>query len=607
MNALIKAQWLRLGRRAEFVALALLGLWYFVLNADLFLDAIASLYYMTLVISIVVSALLGWVQLRSVASKNRWAFFIHRPLAQGQIFAAFALSALLLLTVACILPVALALVFMELQLSGLVDARLYLILPFIAGLMMACWFAAAFVVLSPSKLAPLVFVLPALLLNPYADSHWLFITLLVVVLWCGYLAFSAFKPALDSHLSKPLAKVMLALPLQYALAWLMTLVVGIGVQLSLIVIDSRHTGNWNDYWLPDSFNHFDNMTDKALLNTGLKLTGLSPIGADEIVSFDSIEARWTKPIEFNQLFYLDMPIRGVGKLQAQKAAVQWYFSHQHRLFFGVRHRDGQLMGFMDANGKVHHEIKEIDNTQRFTGVPHTREANELYLGHRAYRLEHNQLKPLLELAHGERFANGIVVIAGGFAVLGSKNFYLFDENYQQTAKVPLDTDVQNIARVYVATIDGRHFISVLSGSKLESNFYDGHYRFYLAQETQVQLLASKKLTQDWSELQRYRGFIISPLMTYLHQILWQVIAPYELPKVDSKTVVTQPLPSKVVWLMGLVSLLCLYLAWRQLKRSTLSKVQRAIWLINCAVCAVPGLMTLMLIHHFKPKRPPDSG
>lgn len=601
MKALVFAQFRQYRILALVLGLLQFTLVFFSYGVQWLNDAMAGFHYIALIGNAVLGIVLGWLQFRGLTAKNRWAFFIHRPTSHWRLFGALTLSAAMIILVSTILPVFLAFTGLDYLTRGLLDARNFLLIPLIAGMAMCGWFGAAFIVLSPSKLAPLVLCLPALLLTPDAHGYWVFLTLLLVLVWLGFIACSAFKPCLESHVGKPFSAMMVTLPIQYALSFILTLLLGVTMQMNLILTDPTHNGSWNDYWKPGSFQRTKELFGPDLLDMGLRNSGMVPASKEELFHYDFFYPKWLKPAKRHQLLFMDHPVDSDGRLYHSDAYIYWYFSHSKMLFYGLDRKTVSFRGFLDNAGNIHQTEDTVRPEQRFTQIPKVSYESIMYIGNQAFDYDYRKgvFEKYLVLAEGEEFIGPSQRLRDGRAVIGSEHFYLFDQHNKELARIRLNVDVQNLESVRTAVVHDKIYVSVLSGKLLKTNLYQARHDFYEVNENgKVVMLSSQPLAKSWSDNYLYRHFIISPVMYYLHDILWLALEPYAKPSVTVTTILTQKIPAAVMGLALLMSIVSVAFAARLAKSSKLSKRRKTLWFICCGLVGIPGLISFYFLNHF---------
>ncbi|NQZ05542.1 MAG: hypothetical protein HRT35_00135 [Algicola sp.] len=592
----------------------------FITNLQWFMEAFVGIYHAILVLNLVFGAGFGWFQMRSLTKINRWSFMIHRPLSRAKLFGGFTLGALAVFCLATLLPLLCSFIVVDLNNHGVVDWRLYLILPAIAVLLMCCYFAAAFAVLSPSKLAPLVFVLPACLITTNAHGLWVFVTMSVVLIWLVFICYKAFKPALDAHITQPVATGMIALPIIYLLSFVLAYACNTVLQLGLILTDPKHTGSWSDYWPEDSFHFVEQMTERELFDYGLGHTNTknkSHLNAAETVvtqasdiEFNPFYVEWIKPVVRHQLLYMDRAYDAVSKIRDEAKGINWYFNHGEMLFFGIHERSGQFKGWMDKSGKIHQSKQSIDDDLRFKDIVRSIDNKEIYVGNQGFVYEGNRLFNHLTVGEGESFVAPLLLLKDErSAALTDQFLYLLDKSadgqLKTVAKVPLNAHLSNLSRVSMASFNGQYYVSILSGTQQRFNFADANHAFYRvnASTGEVTHLSTKALTVNWADSFRYRQYIVSPTMGYFHELLWSVLKPYQNPDLSAKEIITQPMPTNILWSMLLVSILSMAITSWFVRPLLWSDRCKFGWILVNGLTGIPGLVSLFFLNHIK--KPPD--
>lgn len=606
---LLNSELVRFRRPAIGFALAHLVVLGYLAGGDLFAPSLPRIAVGLLVYALG-GLLLGLYQMRTHARPNRWTYLVHRPLAPRRIHLALTGAAAAVLLVAVTLPQLLVVAGVEMFTTQPVDGRHLLLVVFVFGTAFSFYLAGAFIALSPTRGALLVLALPLFFLTRDAVGAWVLVPLAVVLLWLAWLSLAAFKPDLAAPLRRPRAVIAAALPMQYALFWLLVAGLGVGYQMGIIFHQAGWRGPavfaWDDYFPDGSYDHVVYLDGAAALTHGLATAdgGRAAELRGQIRLADVAEIRPRHdalPVRHQPLFMDRSPV-----LVDEETGVRWSFQHDPMLFFGRDLRTGAPVGWLGPEGRLGMAEPSV-TTPRFPAVPRVA-ANRFPLT--AGRLwEYEPRTQTLRLrfvaAPGERLAAPLALHHGVATLLSDRALYLFaprdlergDDLLAPTAIVPLPGDLRNLERVDVAELIDGHLVSFLLGEQSARDLYPARQVVVeVGLDGTRHLIAERPLQpMSFSVWYRHRGFVVSPVWQLLDDAVWGLVAPARPQRVSLAQVARRPPPPAIRWAALAVALVSAALAAAFARRRSLTVRGRWAWTVACGLAGPPALISLWLL------------
>lgn len=560
--------------------------------------------------------LFGLYQMSSYRRPNLWIWLIHRPLPIPKIFLALTTAAALLALAVVGLPILLMTLYTDLLTGQWVDSRHYLTAPFLLGLVMAFYSLGCFIAAGTSRLAALVGVLPIFFLTRAAVGQWIFVPLLLVLLWLGYLAFAAFGPELGRPLRSRLACLAAALPIGYALLFMLSF--GIVLARSTFIIVKEHgplgfsTFAWNDYWEAGTLPHVEYLDADEAMAHGLRLGDsersqelLPQLALSDV--FELPGPRFSRFPRRHQPFFVDQR----HELIDEDREVRWTFSHDQMLFHGNDLRSGKPMGRMGLDGTV--ERAGGRAPQPFEDVPFV-VANQFLVSPRQIReldLERRLSDLRFELPEGEVFTTPFVEHRSFVVAKSQTTLYFFDPRHLKLGSgwmepqltVALPDVARNISRILIAEMVDSYVVSFVVGSQSSRGYHDAFQRTVElpidgSGETGVvgaQVIAEVPLAQGFPAWYRHRKFLLSPVLQHLHDAVWTAIGPHRETRVTWSDIVTRPVPATMLGQALLITLLSAFGAAWLAHRRHLDASDRRFWTLLALVLGLPGFVAFVFL------------
>jgi hypothetical protein len=554
----------------------------------------------------------GLYQIGSYKKLNQWTYLIHRPLAPAKIFLALSGGAATLFGAVFAAPMLVITLYVDFMTSQLVDFRQYLLAPFIFGIVFAFYLVGCFIMLSASRVAFLLLALPVFFVTREAVGLWVFLPQLVVLAWLSYLAYVAFKPNLKTHLRRPAAVVMSALPIQYALFWALSLFL---LVLYSTVVAFQEEGwksyaahSWNDYFPAGTFLHTEYRNDPEVLAHGLAESDSPRLKhlRKQIELADIFELPGPRFARFpvrHQLMFMDFR----WEFFDQKNEISWKFSHDRMLFHGRSLRTGEDAGWLGTSGGVLSSAAEIPTALRFSEIPYI--VGHRYVVTRQQLYEYDpqreeRLSLRFELAGSERFTSTFATHGSFVTVRTTRAVYFFEPRdlerepgrVEPTTTVPLDGTVRNVSRIHVAELIDSYLLSVIYGSQSERGYHEAKQ---VVAEVGIdggyEIVAERTLSWGQPAFLQHRGFILSPLLQHTHDLLWTWIGPGREERVSFRDIVSHPVPATIAFLAFLVAALSAALtAWIARQRH-LERAHGQAWTLAAFCLGLPCFLSFLFL------------
>lgn len=566
----------------------------------------------------------GLYQVGSYRKPNLWAWLINRPLPISRIFLALASAAALLAALVVALPVLLITLYADFFTAQWVDARHYTLAFFLFGLVMAFYGVGSFMASGASRLAVLVGVLPIFFLTREAVGQWIFLPLLIVLAWLAYLAHASFQPELGAPLKRPLALVAAAVPIGYALLFVMS--VGIVFVRSTWIIVEEHgplgfaTFAWNDYWDEGHVPHVDYLPADEALAHGVRLaartegkgTGLGDreraaelLGQLDLADVYEVPGpRFSRFPRRHQPFFVDQR----HELVDEENGTWWTFSHDLMRFVGRDMRTNEAAGGLGREGFT----DALTDAVPFEAVPFVIENRFIVTPHHIRELDFDRrtLEPRFELPEGEVFTTPFREHRSFVVAKSDRRLYFFDPRGLELGTGPLEPlgsvalpDVpRNISRILVAEMIDSYLVSFVVGAQSFRGYHDAYQRTVelpidgLGKSgVEAEVVGNVPLAAGFPGWYRHRTFLLSPVLQTVHDLAWTAVGPHRETRIGWNDLVSRPLPAAVLGQALLLALWSAGAAFGLARRRRLPPGRRAFWAVLAFVLGVPGLLASIFL------------
>lgn len=625
MWALIESELRRFRGLAIALALGHLG----VLGAAAAFDALfvfSPLWLVAVVAYALASLFFGLYQIGSWRRGDLWIHLLHRPLASGRIFLALTSASAIFVLVVVALPI-----FVVIGIAGAldpqgVDPRHYQLPPFAAGCALAFYLVGCLLALAPrgrraaaiaSAVLTALFLVPG---TPWAASTLgplVFVPLLLVLGWLGWLAASAFGPDLAAPPRRSFAVAALALPAQYVL--FLALSFGVLVGYSLIVaISEAGLGfarfGWNDYYPAGSYPRATYLDGTAAMEHGLRLGGTARSRALAAKVATSTVVEVVPAIRAFPVRHEPMLMDLAAGFDDRLSHRRWTFRHDAMLYAGRSLRTGQPAGWLGAGG-VSSEAGEAA-LRPFAEVPLAIGARYVLTGQRLYCFDgaHRRVKLRWELPSGERFV-ALPFEADDFDLaLSDRALYLFAVHSLlgdgatpvPLVAVDLPGEASNLERAFAVPVEEGWLVSFLFGTRSERDLRPARQVVVLVgQGGGREVLTDRVLTAGLPAGVRHRGFLVSPLLQTVEDLVRSaLLGPGRLPgdyATSLRELLAHPPPRRIVAWAAALAAFAAAATFFAARRRGLAGPRRLAWTVAALFVGIPALLTFFLV-----TTPPDG-
>jgi len=551
--------------------------------------------------------ILGLYQMGTYRKVNRWAYLIHRPMAPGKIFLALAVAAALLLALSLALPLLLITFLTDFFSSQWVDTRHYLTPIYLFGFAFCFYLIGCFIRLSPSKAPFLLILLPAMLLQGRAQGLWVFLPMVLVLVWLGYLAYSSFKPDLSKHLERPVPVAASAFAVQCVAFILLVAGSTVIYQTGVVFAEEGWKGYavhaWNEHFADGTFLDTQYMDGKDALAHGLEAKDSERARhlrrEIELAEVDLVRPGVSSFPERHQLMQGDRNL----PFEDEEQEILWTFSHDRMLFFGRDTKSGLPAGWLGVSGPVE---TAADASQRFSEIPQVFGGRYFITRRLLYEWSPDLQRVSLrfELPEGEKFAALYGEDGGLGAVLTDRAYYLFEPRdsereaglLTEVSKVPLPADLENLESIQTADLIDGTLLSFLFGTHSERGFHEARQVLIeVGADGAVDPVADVPLGQGWPVWYRHRGFIASPVLQTAQDLVLGVTGSSGRLSVTLKDVIQLALPLQVKALALFVAMISALLTFWVSRGRDLSVGRRRVWIVAAFLLGLPVFLSLLLL------------
>jgi hypothetical protein len=538
-------------------------------------------------------AIFGAYQFGTYRQPARWVWLMHRPLPRWRICAAIACASALMLLVAIGLPGMLMMAITQATTARVVDVHHYAIVFYVTLFSMATWLCGSYAMLSRSKLAIVLLLLPCVAMLHLASAFSMLAAGVLTVLVLAAIAYFAMKPNRFAPPHGAAATVATALPLQIGFYFALLWAGGFGAQY-LMIMAGNHPLN-SAAPPPGGFVEAVRAKHRDLIAKGL--------GA----SSDPRAARWMAQLPAAvvtplRIDYPRFPLRHELSLDSpmtwyeESTNTIWTFSHDRMLFAGQDMFTGAPRGQLGMDGRA-----------RPFAAPPVVDQNgmQLVLPHQVLRFDAKarRWQPIMQL-HGDETVLGLRtrVEPANYRheyALTTKRLVAWQDvtgPMQQAAErysIPLPGDANEMQRADIASMGDGELVSFVFGR----NTIDGspagvQVVMHVDAGGKASELARRPLIHDYPLLFEHRAWWLSPP---LHALL-------ALPDLLLEQGKTQPLDTvrlarpPAAWAAALAaSLLSTLGAWWWLRAARIPPRRKAAWIACCLVVGIPCLLCLLVM------------
>lgn len=359
MKDLLLSEWRRFRRVTLIITLAHVLALVFLSRITHLLQRGFDDHTLMLVVYMLFGLTLALVQVGSYRKPSQWLWLIHRPLPPRQIFAALALSALLMLGIAIFLPLTVFVLATDLFSTQVVDSRHYIGLVHVLAFTMMAWLAGAHASVSRSRATVVVLVAPLLLALHLASVWTLLIPVFACLAWLAVIALHGFRADRSAPIRNPGVLLLTALPLQLAFFVLL-------FQLSKVGVD-----------VVDMLSYSAPARTVLANDPNIDIEQLQRTGAQQFLakglegSTDSRATAWRDQLPLLEVteilpdlerFPVRHQVSNLGTLRWDETrGTEWTFSHDQMRYLGRDPKSGAVRGWWGKSG--------IEAPEEFDAIP----------------------------------------------------------------------------------------------------------------------------------------------------------------------------------------------------------------------------------------------
>lgn len=543
---------------------------------------------------------LAVAQVGSYRKPSQWAWLIHRPLAPSRIFAAQALSSLILLSFVVFLPMLMLLLGTEFLTTRVVDLRHYLMLVHVLAFALMAWMAGAHACVSRSRVAIAVFFAPLLLALHLVSTIALLLPVSVALGWLTWITLRSFRANRDAPIRGTATLLATALPLQLGLfllcvvLWRFLFVSG-GIILG---VDPLNT----DY--PPRGGLI--ATERARPGEGIVL-GLAQSEDPRALSWRE-QLPLLEPLRIGP-YLTRFPVRQLlSNLELpagwfdEERNVYWAFGHDEMLFIGRDPESGAGRGVFGLHG--------VGDTTPFADVPVMTEDGDLLTPGALYGIdkEAQTIELRVALHDGEQFTAVPEREFGRVLLLTNQRLIAMREDPRAAASIkPLLPDWEVALPGGPQYLDFATLVELMDGWLVSFVYGDGTRQIGFSQfnivsqpwqqvlfvdvDGEATVVSERRINQDFPAMHGTEWWLSPPLD------IFTTLPEVTLNKGLTWPMLLTPLPrAHVLYIVaGFMLLLSVAIAWWWLRRARLTRTRRNVWLASCALLGLPALLSLFLL------------
>ena len=556
-------------------------------------------------------------QWRTYKQPALWMHLLHRPLPPQRIFFALAGAASLLLLIVIALPLFGVTFVLDHLSTRWIDLRQYGMTPFVFGTTLSGYLAGCTIVLHPSRIAIATLLLPLLFLSRDGSGWWSVLIMVVVLAWLALLTRAFVVPDRSRPSHQPFVVILGTLPLQYVLFGCL-LFVGLLAYSTSVVTAEYGWGlrgfalhSWDGYFDKGTYARASYLYDGEALVHGLDLAPTERSrrlrGHIDLDGVHELAPRWWKAPVRHQPMYMDRQ----QTLDDTEHDRRFVFSHDQMRFQGWRVRSLSTAGWLGLSGAVADALPADDNPSRFPEVPRVVDNQQVIVGSRIYMFDPQRLRFDLrfEGASDERLTTPLIDHGAFVSALSDRRLYLFRTpdtdlgrvlqpgpgRLSPSATVALPGVSRNLLKVLVGPLDRGFAVSFIFGTLSERDLLAARQVVLEALPNgETEVVADQTLEQGPPAWSRHWGFIMSPLLQTLHDLVWNAIDPRHHREMSLDEATLHRRPQRVVVLALLVALIAAGLAAMLARRRLGPRQSPWPWIVATALGGAPGILGFLI-------------
>lgn len=611
MLQIFKSEFLRYRTWTLVALVAVLAAYSFLAKLFPFLSAPPELTAISYIIAVGGSLAFGLVQMLLHRRSNHWTYLVHRPLPPKHIFFGLSLAGMLSIALVLVVPWLVMVIGIDAFTITVVDNRHYTYILFMLFCALTGYLVGTLSALNPSKGAILLAILLLIIMNPRPSNDLAqYVPMLTVLTVLFALNIVSFKPDLSTHVRRPWAIVLMALPMCYALSYGLALSTAVYYHIPRFIMGTH----------PD--NHPVNGTVEYLWSVrgadrvAYALEGSSNPRADYYVKQAKLAEEdwistgaWTYPRE-GQLHTQDLQYSLTPKGTSQT----WQFSHDEMLMVGYSSIGQEALGAIGMRGFLS-SADEASPEDRFKSVPLMIGEKFLATPNALYQVNFTERQ--LDIKHtpeaGDYYIGRPQMGENYVALVTNKHVLMFDPSAMQddyeTAEpdyviahpVPVSNvrfiDTYRLVDGYLLIYRGANFFgfdepgSMVVHAKLGGGAEIVHTRHYSVQRHPA-----------WV---RHFMEMISPTLHLMDNSYLNTIEPTNADYISPRELLARTYPTSIYWGAGILMVLSALVIVVLSRRLRLRRAQMITWASLGAILSVPAVVAFLLMNPWRLERSSD--
>lgn len=570
---------------------------------------------------VIAGVVFGLAQARAYGQPTLWMVLLHRPLSPRRIFLALATAAVLLLLGTVALPLLTVTVVVDHLSARWIDLRQYGMTPLALGSALCGYFAGLAIALSPQRvagrrvaagtLAGATLLLPMIFLSRDSSGWWCLAGMLGVLVWLGGLAGAHFEPDRTQLAQRPLVVALGGLPVQMILFWCLMLVGLLAYTARVVFVESGlglrgfAAHSWNNYFAPGTFARMTYLHGGDVLEHGLDLAptvrsraARAQIDLDAAVE---ITPRWSWTAKRHQPIFLDRQ----QSLADRERSRRFIFSHDRGLFQGWHEHSLSVTGWLGTTGLATTLDRQSAVLGAFADVPIVVDDRQVVVRNQVYMLDPQPMRFDLRFTgeRNERFVTPLVEHERFAYLLSDRRLILFPGGNEAGAGrlvpsvvLPLPDVVRNLSKVVVAPFDRGFVVSFVFGVLSERDHLPARQVVLTAfGDGRTETLVDVPLAPGPPAWSRHWGFIMSPVLQVLDDLVWTGLGPRRYRGLTVGDVLSMRPPGQVVALALFVAALAAFLTALLASRRQGPGQPRWAWIIGAVCLGLPGFLSFLFL------------
>ncbi|WND01743.1 hypothetical protein QGN29_09275 [Temperatibacter marinus] len=605
MFELFKAEFIRYRKWAILFLILQIAFWSFLTRLKPLLQPSGEQTALITFVCVAIGLGFGIVQMVLNRRKNNWTYLIQRPLKLNSIYQALASAALVNLIIAIPLGWFLTVTVMDLFTETVVDMRHYLYALYMAGLSITAYFIGTLTVLSASKGAIGLVYFLVIWIFPKPDSLLVLFSLMAGVLaLLYYLNLQCFKPDLSTHVTRPLFVVLMGIPMQVTLLFVIIIGSTVYYHIPRFIIGDHPDNNP----VVNSLSYLWHIDDPKVVGYILKdhdsIKNKESISRQaELADADYISSGyWTYP-SVGQLYTRDT---AYGLFDSANRT-HWIFSHDDMMLKGVDSLSRRAKGWIGKNGFI--ETRQPTADDRFESVPFMVADKFLATKTTVFQVNYEDKEMIVkyQTKPGEYFANPPQIRDHFVALVSEQNTYLFDkEDFvgEMIEANPNYTIPHPIALNKIRNMETRRMVDgylVL--------YFSRDYNGYLKSAVSINYARLGKAVEmiaktDYPEIRHPAvildiEYVASPGAYILYKSIYRILEPSEKDNLSVSEILNREYWPSVQWTSLFLQLFSMIALFMLARRQKLSMALTVIWTVMGATFSLAACASYLLMNRMR--------